>query len=315
MIPGTILLAGVVGSTAYGLDTAESDIDRLGVFAAPTVAFHGLHRPKESHVTVHPDATYHEAAKWIRLALGGNPTAMELVWLDSYEACTPLGEELIGLRSSLLSAQRVKDAYLGYATQQFRRLENRGDGSFSADTRKRTAKHARHLWRLVHQGTGLNTCGKLTVRLDSAQAALCREFGERVAAGDIAVAQDYLASAEQHFREHRSVLPAEPDERAAGEWLLRVRGVMAFPGPGPAGRHPSSWREAPDCGRCNGTGRFRETACRIWDDGTHSPITVEAHCTCKRGQRMSELWQAEKHGYSHPDMPDPEPPDAEGPPF
>ena len=36
--------------------------------------------------------------------------------------------------------------------QQFRKLVSRGDGSFSADTRKRTAKHARHLARLCTRG-------------------------------------------------------------------------------------------------------------------------------------------------------------------
>lgn len=52
---------------------------------------------------------------------------MELVWLpdELYEVRTPLGDELIGIRGSFLSAQRVRDAYLGYATQQFRKLESR----------------------------------------------------------------------------------------------------------------------------------------------------------------------------------------------
>ncbi|GAA1913626.1 hypothetical protein GCM10009753_52280 [Streptantibioticus ferralitis] len=35
-----VLLSGTVGSTAYGLAHKGSDIDRLGVFAAPTEAFH-----------------------------------------------------------------------------------------------------------------------------------------------------------------------------------------------------------------------------------------------------------------------------------
>ena len=61
----------------------------------------------------------------------------------------------------------------------------------------------------------------------------------------------------------------------------------------PPAREPSNplrwgqWRKAPDCGRCEDRGRFREKS-----DG----ITVEAHCICKRGQRMFELWFAEKHG-------------------
>ncbi len=235
---GTILLAGVVGSTAYGLADEFSDVDRLGVFAAPTVAFHGLHRPRESHVTTHPDATYHEAAKWVRLALGGNPTVMELVWLDGYETVTLLGEELIGLRSSLLCAKRVRDAYLGYATQQFRKLENRGDGSFSADTRKRTAKHARHLWRLLHQGSELHQTGRLVVRLSPGGADTCREFGERVATGDLTLVESAFRLAETIF-DGPGVLPDRPDEAEAEAWLLRVR-VAMWPGSA-VQRKPGSW--------------------------------------------------------------------------
>jgi uncharacterized protein len=225
MIHGTILLAGVVGSTAYGLAHEGSDVDRLGMYAAPAEAFHGLSFPGESHVSVHPDATYHEARKFCRLALNCNPTVTELLWLpdDLYEVRTSLGAALIGIREAFLSARGVRNAYLGYATQQFRKLEARGDGSFSADTRKRTSKHARHLWRLVQQAADLNATGDLTVRLDAAQAALCMSFGERVAAGDIEHAKACIASAERHFDEYRSILPAAADEQAAEAWLQVVR--------------------------------------------------------------------------------------------
>jgi hypothetical protein len=225
MAVANILLSGIVGSTAYGLARPGSDIDRLGMFAAPTEALHGLHTPKESHVTTAPDRTLHEAAKWCRLALGGNPTAMELVWLpdELYEVRTPLGDELIGIRTSFLCAKRVRDAYLGYATQQFRRLENRGDGSFSADTRGRTAKHARHLKRLCHQGLALYTTGRLELRVEDPEEY--HAFGERVAA-DPAAALPLLRHYEAAFDETPTVLPERPDEAAAEAWLRRVRGLF-----------------------------------------------------------------------------------------
>jgi hypothetical protein len=217
-----ILLSGIVGSTAYGLAHAGSDVDRLGLFAAPTEALHGLHPPKESHVSTAPDRTLHEAAKWCRLALGGNPTVTELVWLpdDLYEVRTPLGDELIGIRTTFLGARRVRDAYLGYAAQQFRRLQSRGDGSCSADTRRRTAKHARHLKRLCGQGYELYTTGRLTIRLEDPESH--HRFGEEVAA-DPDAALPLLRRFETAFEETRSVLPEQPDERAAEAWLRRVR--------------------------------------------------------------------------------------------
>lgn len=216
-----VLLAGVVGSTAYGLAGPDSDIDRLGAFVAPTTSFHGLTFPQESVVSSKPDATYHEARKYCSLALGGNPTVSELMWLDSHEVTTPLGLELIGIRSAFLSAKRTRDAYLGYATQQFRKLEARGDGSFSADTRKRTAKHARHLRRLCHQGFQLYATGDLQIRLDSPQEFL--DFGEQVAAGNIDTARQMMAHYEHLFDTTPTVLPDEPNRAVVEDWLLRVR--------------------------------------------------------------------------------------------
>lgn len=216
-----ILLSGVVGSTAYGLAGPDSDIDRLGVFAAPTAAFHGLHRPAETHVTTSPDVTLHEAAKFAWLALKGNPSVTEVLYLEEYEVLSPLGEQLLDIRSAFLSAPAVRRAYLGYAFDQFTKLKNRGDGSFSADTRRRTAKHARHLARLCDQGYQLYATGRLRVRLDMPRFYL--DFGERVAGGDLDTAQSLIAAAESNFDETSSALPDEPDRGAVEAWLLRVR--------------------------------------------------------------------------------------------
>ncbi|WP_407915797.1 DNA polymerase beta superfamily protein [Kitasatospora sp. NE20-6] len=219
--PVHVLLSGIVGSTAYGLAHAGSDIDRLGLFAAPTVDFHGLHRPSESHVTTAPDRTLHEAGKWCRLALSCNPTASELVWLpdELYEVRTPLGDELIAVRRSFLSARAVRNSYLGYATQQFRKLSTRDPDD--PVSRVRSAKHARHLVRLVEQGLALHETGEVAVRL--ADPERVRALGERYAARP-ADAAALLATAEERF-DRPGVLPEAPDERPAEAWLRRVRAV------------------------------------------------------------------------------------------
>ncbi|WP_441250932.1 nucleotidyltransferase domain-containing protein [Kitasatospora sp. McL0602] len=214
-----VLLSGIVGSTAYGLAHAGSDLDRLGVFAAPTEHFHGLHRPAESQVSTAPDHTLHEAAKWCRLALSCNPTAAELVWLpaDLYETRTELGDELIGIRRSFLSARATRNSYLGYATQQFRKLAARDTSE--EQTRARAAKHARHLIRLVLQGVTLHETGSLEIRL--ADPDRVRELGERYADRP-ELARSLLADAEYRFS-RPGVLPATPDEAPAEAWLQRVR--------------------------------------------------------------------------------------------
>jgi predicted nucleotidyltransferase len=215
----TVLLEGVVGSTAYGLAHAGSDVDRLGLFAVPTQRLFGLHRPGESMVTTAPDRTLHEAAKWCRLALSANPTASELVWLpdDCYLLRSPLGEELIAIRRSFLGARAVRSAYLGYATQQFRKLsakDGRGDVPPA-----RLAKHARHLLRLLEQGVHLHRSGELRVRVEEPERL--RAEAERVASRP-AEAEARLVAAEEAFA-RPGALPAEPDERPAEAWLGTVR--------------------------------------------------------------------------------------------
>jgi predicted nucleotidyltransferase len=213
-----VLLSGIVGSTAYGLAGPDSDVDRLGMFALPTIELVGLGAPRLSRVSKNPDAAWHEAGKAASLFLAGNPTAMELLWLpaDLYEARTPLGDEAIALRTAFLSAKRAKDAYMGYATQQFRKLLQRDPDDLPA----RIAKHARHLMRLVEQGYELYTTGSVRIRLEHPQRLL--DFGAAVAE-DPRRAVPFMADAEDRFSRARTVLPEQPDYAAAQDWLLRVR--------------------------------------------------------------------------------------------
>lgn len=217
-----VLLEGIVGSTAYGLAHAGSDIDRLGVYAAATTQFHGLDLPidrKASMVRRDPDRTLHEARKYCLLALSGNPTASELMWLpaDLYEVRTPLGDDLISIRAAFLSAPKVRDAYLGYASQQLTRLAGK---DVRQQSPAKIAKHARHLARLAHQGRELYETGVLRIRLDDPQWYL--DFGLRVA-DDVTVARDLLVDAEASFDAATSPLPELPDVDTVEDWLQKVR--------------------------------------------------------------------------------------------
>lgn len=222
-----VLLLGVVGSTAYGLAGPDSDIDRLGLYAADTAAFHGLHLPIDksaTKVTHEPDQTLHEARRYAMLALGGNPTVSELMWLESYEIQTALGAELVAIRTSFLSAKRVRDAYFGYATSQLHRLLD--TGQFQSKMRKRVEKHARHLLRLLDQGLSLYSTGVLQIRVDDPQRYM--DFGVRVAE-DPDHARAALAKAEADFDAARSPLPDAPDEATVEAWLHRVRAAYWRP--------------------------------------------------------------------------------------
>jgi hypothetical protein len=60
------------------------------------------------------------------------------------------------------------------------------------------------------------------VHLTPNLAASCRAFGERVAAGDLDLAERALREAEAAF-DRPGVLPGRPDEAAAEAWLQDVR--------------------------------------------------------------------------------------------
>lgn len=223
-----IILRGIVGSTAYGLATPESDIDYMGVYMEPQNTFLGLRLVQEKDLTVHKtgeeqDVTYHEVAKFCRLALKSNPSILELLWLPEYDVMTSQGEWIIDSRHWFASAKLVKDAYLGYATQQFKLLERRGD--FGSDMQKRTEKHARHLYRLLIQGFGLYRTGELEVRLTQEEVLQVRGFGQAVAEGNLDLAAKVMAEYEELFMTRKPHVRDEPLTDAVENMLVNMRGL------------------------------------------------------------------------------------------
>lgn len=220
-----VILQGIVGSTAYGLAREGSDVDHLGVFCAPSESFFGLNPPvgKAATITQHEpsDTTYHEVGKFCALALQCNPTILELLWLPGalYERCEGAGYDLVRLRGEFLSRQRVRDAYFGYATQQFWRLSDRS--RFPDVPVNRIEKHARHLRRLLYQGLELYEHGTMSVCVSDPDEYF--HFGERVAAGELDLAERLIDRFEEWFDSASSPIPETPDTAAVEEFLRATR--------------------------------------------------------------------------------------------
>lgn len=221
-----VILEGVVGSQAYGLDTEDSDEDRLGAFVAPLDELVGLgwNNHRDTVTTKDPDGAWHEAGKLCRLALKCNPTITELLWLDDWTVRDGGGTLLIQERQRFLSTGYVRNAYGGYARSQVERLLRRADGSFSSDTRRRTAKHARHCIRLLWQGHDLLTTGRLEVRLTPRRRALCFELGELAVTDPERFAAEFRREAAK-LDSADTVLPEHPDTGSVNEVLLAIRGL------------------------------------------------------------------------------------------
>lgn len=222
-----LLLLGVTGSTAYGLATEASDVDRLGIYCVPTEVLFGLNFNigKASRVLTDPDdVQMHELSKYVSLVLKGNPTVTELLYLESYEIRDPRIEPLIEIRSKLLGQRTIRAAYSGYAYAQAKRLANReseGRKGFNSDLAKRTAKHGRHCFRLMLQAEQLLTEGIITVDVSEHRDELFA-IGE-LAETDVDAFLKRFEQREAELAATESALPEEPDYAAAESFLVDFR--------------------------------------------------------------------------------------------
>lgn len=224
MKPDNIILEGVTGSTAYGLNTENSDIDVKGVYLLPTdmVLSIGFNPQKTTKDHVDPDWVYHEVGKFMKLVIAGNPTVTELLYLDEYTILTPVGQLLIDNRAAFLSTKAVMDAYRGYALSQALRLNNRtqqGLDGYDSALKKRFAKHTRHCFRLLMQARQLLETGTLKVKVSPEEREYLFAMGEK----DVDTVVKEFRLQDSQFENVVSVLPDEPDVDKLNKLLFEIR--------------------------------------------------------------------------------------------
>lgn len=210
------VLSVVVGSRAYGLATEASDVDRRGVYVAPTPLFWGFTKPP-THVDG-PDAERFswELERFLGLALESNPTALECLWSPIVEKVTGHGEELLALRGAFLS-RHAQRTFLRYADSQFRKL--------AADLRTRGEprwKHVMHLLRLLISGRHLLEHGEPLVGVEEHRERLLAVRRGEVPWEEADAWRESLTH-DLDTAAGRDVLPAEPDRARVEDFLVSVR--------------------------------------------------------------------------------------------
>lgn len=224
MKPNNIVLEGITGSKAYGLDTEHSDTDIKGVYLLPTetilsIGFNSDHTTKDH---ADPDWVYHEVGKFMKLVISGNPTVTELLYLDDYTIITPIGQLLIDNRSAFLSRNSIDKAYRGYAFSQAKRLNNRteqGLDGYDSSLKNRFAKHTRHCFRLLMQARQLLETGTLDVKVTPEQREYLFEMGEKTASEIV----DEFMRQDTEIKNLKSILPEKPDMDKLNKILYNIR--------------------------------------------------------------------------------------------
>ena len=151
----------VVGSRAFGLETADSDTDRRGIYLPPADRHWSMQPLPEQLENEAEQSVYWELGKFLRLALKSDPNMLECLWSPLVEHATELAQELVAIREIFLS-KLIHQTYSGYAVSQFKKLEQ--------DLRTRNAikwKHPMHLVRLLLSAITILRQGRVPVRVES----------------------------------------------------------------------------------------------------------------------------------------------------
>lgn len=218
------LVVGILGSTAYGLATEHSDVDYLGVHYVATDKLYGLGVKdllETTRVGFLPDYSSHEIFKFVRLALGGNPTILEVLFLDKYEYISPEFEKFREIRHAFLSTKKVKAAYTGYVLHQAKRLVNRNGRGFDPDLAKRTQKHARHCCRLLMQAEAALLIGEIVIDVSQARDEIF-EIGEMAETNEEKFLE-FVQDRVEKIDNLDSVLADKPDRELIEKCLIEFR--------------------------------------------------------------------------------------------
>ena len=209
------ILQGVVGSTAFGLATPESDIDRYGVWVWPTDhvlrRYENVERKEDSNVQTKPDVAMHEVGKFIRLAAGGRPPELEALFLPEHEILTLEGDLLVSNRKLFVS-RKIMGSYVKFSKSLWTRTPPEA----------KKEKQARHAWRLLVEAEHLLRDGRPHVMLADMEADECRSMGKVAVDAPELFEYRFLKYIER-LQDISTDLPERPDHEAIADLLVTIR--------------------------------------------------------------------------------------------
>jgi hypothetical protein len=210
----------VVGSRAYGLDDADSDTDRRGIYLPPATVHWSLFGLPDQLENPDNEECYWELQKFLVMALKANPNVLECLYSPIVETATPLAREMLNLRDRFLST-RVYQTYNGYVASQFKKLEsdlhNRGEVKW---------KHVMHLIRLLLSGITVLREATVPVRVPDDHRQTLRSIKRgQIPWNDI---NQWRLDLHKQFDAalSQTKLPDRPDYDRVNELLIKARRSM-----------------------------------------------------------------------------------------
>ena len=157
-----LLFKCIVGSQSHGLATPESDFDYRGVFVVSTgeILKLGSSLKQTSWIEGKDDDTSWEIGHFLHLATKCNPTILEAFLAPITETGEGQEGDVARLRELfpyIWNSQYVRDAFIGYAHNQRKKLLEDKDG--------RPYKYAAAYLRTLFQAKELLETGVFTIRI------------------------------------------------------------------------------------------------------------------------------------------------------
>lgn len=253
MAERSTILRAVTGSTAHGLNLpGTDDRDELGICLEDLESFTGFSefenyiyrsaaaREGKSDAPSQPgdlDLTIYSLKKFLRLAMQGNPSVLNLLFVKDFVKVDANGWKVQEWAPLIVSRQAGK-RYLGYMESQRQRLlGERGqkkvnrpelEAKFGFDT-----KYAMHILRLGFQGVELLTTGKITLPMPEKE----REFVFGVRQGKYSL-HETLTQAGELERELKDLIDSSELPEHPNRELLEKHMIDMYWGVWKARRHP-----------------------------------------------------------------------------
>jgi uncharacterized protein len=206
----------VIGSQAYGLADAESDVDRRGIYLPAANLQWSLYGAPEQLENDETQEAFWELQKFLVLALKANPNVLECLYTPLIEKATPLANELLAMKSIFLS-RMVYQTYNGYVMSQFKKMQvdirNHGKVKW---------KHVMHLIRLLLSGIGVLRDGSVPVKVEKHRDRLLAIRHGEMLWDDV---ESWRLSLHQEFNAafETTRLPERPDYERANAFLISAR--------------------------------------------------------------------------------------------
>ena len=216
------ILSVVIGSRAYGIHNENSDTDIRSVVITPTSELLSVQKTNFEVKSKHKqedgqDDVSYEIGHFLHLAIASNPTILE-IFVCPVKTITPLGYELRDLFPYVWSSQGVRNAFMGYSTNQVKRAKEGGGGLPD----KRNRKFLMAYIRTLIFGGYLLTYGTLPIPLDEDVKKLLLDIksGEIKPAAVMKLGEIYAGTLINAFNNAPVKLS---DITKVNEFLLRVR--------------------------------------------------------------------------------------------